>query len=372
MNFRNAFPLIIGLTLSISACQSDHGKNNTIPLYIGTYTNSYSEGIYLASFDTISGELTNLQLGAPLVNPSYLTVHNELFLLFSVSENEGRKAVIHSIGIDSETGLLTAIDSLITGSLGACYISTIGNNMVAVANYTSGDVTFVPFTTEGKLSDQIRTYKHKGSGPNKERQKAPHAHSILPDPSGRYVYSADLGIDKILVYKFENSSLFAIGEVAITPGAGPRHIAFHPAGTVMAVLNELNHTIEVFSKDEGGIFTEPIQTISILNDSLHQHSTSADIHFSPDGRYLYASVRGVDKIEVISVDPSQFTLHAIQSVYETIHWPRNFTIDPSGRFLLVANQKGNNITVFLRDKETGMLILTEHVIEVDSPACLKF
>jgi 6-phosphogluconolactonase len=354
------------------ACQSGTTPDNQVSLFLGTYTSDGSEGIYSALFDTLTGQLSELQLAAKLGNPSYLAINKEDNLLVAVSENDGSKANVFSYNIDPKTRALSLTDSASTGGYASCYVSLVDGNRVAIANYVSGDVSFIPFNNKGKFGTPVTTFKHSGTGPVSNRQEAPHAHSIMPDPNGNFVYSADLGADKVMVYEVAENEVRAVGTIMITPGAGPRHLDFSPCGEQMALLNELNHTVVTFSRDEHGAFTNQTATVELLTDTLHAEIKSADIHYSPDGDFLYASVRGIDKIEVMDVKDKDRAPVRVSLMEEGIKYPRNFTHDPSGKFLLVANKNNHNITVYNRDVNTGELSTLNHALELKSPVCIKF
>lgn len=363
--------LLSGLVLAFS-CHPAVVADPTVSLYIGTYTSEGSEGIYHARFDTVTGKLSDLKAVASLTNPSYLTLSPNKKLLFAVGESNGSTPNLFSYQIHALNGALVVIDSVSTGGSSSCYVSMAGPGKVAFANYSSGDVSFVSVNDDGKFINGPVTFQHQGSGPDESRQKGPHAHSILPDRNMNYIYAADLGADKLFVYQYKNGDVSGVAEIEVTPGAGPRHLDFHPSGKMMALLNELHHSVEVFVPDEQGIFSVKTQTISLLPDSLREGNWSADIHFSDDGKHLYASVRGVNHIEVFTVNIAESSIDWIDSMGDGVNWPRNFTLDPTGRFLLVANQKGNDVVVFKRDVNTGQLTTTGYSMAVSMPVCLKF
>ncbi|GAO28997.1 6-phosphogluconolactonase [Geofilum rubicundum JCM 15548] len=375
---RLTFTVSMLLTTLLFACQSPQTPKNQVTFYIGTYTNGSSEGIYKALFDTVTGHISELQLAARLNNPSFLTIYQKEKLLVAVSERDGSQANVFSYEIHPISGELSLLDSVATGGQATCYISMVHKNLVAIANYVSGDVSFIPYSNKGTFESPVTTFKHSGTGPVTDRQEAPHAHSILADPNGSYIYAADLGADKVMVYELDQQEIRAAGTILMTPGAGPRHLAFSPCGQQMALLNELNHTVITFSKDEKGAFTNQTATVQLLPDSLHRGNKSADIHYSPDGRFLYASVRaidevtGVDKIEVMDVTDKDSAPLRVGSEESGIHYPRNFSIDPSGQFLLVANKNSHLITVYERDQNTGQLTPIDASLELDSPVCIQF
>lgn len=361
---------ILALTGLVVSCGSSQLQDTTVPLYIGTYTSGSSEGIYMARFDTVSGKADNIQLLVSIVNPSFLTLAGNGKLLFAVSEHTDHKPNLYSLRLGRNWELA---DSLHTGALASCYVSVVGKKMLAIANYVSGDVSLVSYNNKGHFVDEVAVFRHVGSGVNVSRQEAPHAHAIVADKAGRFIYAADLGIDKVMIYERVDDTFVPAGELVAAPGAGPRHIAVHPEEKILAVINELNLTIDIYLKDEREAFTIYHSTVSLLADDFDNGSSAADIHFSPDGRFLYGSVRGADKIVILQVfDGDVLNVRHLGFVNEGINWPRNFTIDPSGRFLLVANQNGNSVVVFHRDVKTGMLRPTGNRLEVSMPVCLKF
>ena len=364
--------LVFVIVLLTFSCSPGVQSDSTIPLYIGTYTAEGSEGIYLARFDTITGVLTQPVVVAKLDNPSYLTLSPCKSYLFAVSEGNGSAANLFCYKTEPERGLLTLADSIATAGAGSCYVSVVDCGLVAIANYSSGDVSFVRFNEDGVFAPEPVTFQHLGSGPDSIRQDRPHAHSVLADKNRKFVYAADLGVDKLYVYQCEKDTVAPVSTVAIAPGSGPRHFDFHPSGKMMALLNELKQSVDVYVPDSLGIFSVKTQSVALLPDSLVKSNYSADIHFSADGNHLYASIRGVNRIDVYSIDLENSTIQWIDSVYEGIDWPRNFTLDPPGNYLLVANQKGNDVVVFHRDAETGKLTMTGNNIEVSMPVCLTF
>jgi 6-phosphogluconolactonase len=373
MNFKNILKTTLLSLMSMTfSCRPAATPDPLIPLYIGTYTGGGSEGIYLSMFDTITGLLHKPVVVAKLNNPSYITLSPDKTLLFAVGENQGLTPNLYSFKINSESHLLSVADSVTTGGVSSCYVSIVAPNMAAFANYSSGDVSFVSFDEDGKFSGRPITFQHEGSGPNTNRQASPHAHSIIADRDFKYVYAADLGADKLVVYQCGADTVVKITEVPITPGAGPRHLDFHPSGKMMALLNELTHTVEVFVPDERGIFSIKTDSSALLPIWLHEENYSADIHFSADGKNLYVSIRGVNHLEIFDVNLENNKIETIGFVSKGVNWPRNFTLDPTGNFLLIANEKGGDVIVYRRNIETGMLEPTDSRIEINSPVCLKF
>jgi 6-phosphogluconolactonase len=375
MNSKTRLSVITLLLVALVAgCQNKPSTSvsNTVRMYVGTYTNGTSKGIYKVDFDTVTGQFSNDTLVAELLNPSYLTLSQNGRYLAAVSEDDNRSAMLYTFAVDSATGMLTPLSNIETGGQGPCYVSTIGDTLVCTANYSSGSVCFTPAKANGELMPGSKTFQHSGSGPNANRQQKAHAHNIIPDNEGVFVYSADLGADKLMVYKNNADSVIFAKEIAVSAGAGPRHIAFHPTQPCMAVVNELIPAVELYGKDADGVFSVKTHTALMLPDTLTGANTAADIHFSPDGRFVYATNRGFDFVAVFKVSDNTTHLELVERVHGPLNWPRNFAIDPSGKFVLVANQNGHNVVVYARNAQTGKLTDTGQRLQLGSPVCLKF
>jgi 6-phosphogluconolactonase len=248
-------------------------------------------------------------------------------------------------------------------------------SVVLVANYASGTVAVLPIEAGGALGHATQVIQHRGSGPNAARQEGPHAHCILAHPSNRFALAADLGMDRVLLYRLdvENRSLLhADGDAVMRPGTGPRHLAFHPSLPLVFVSGELDSTVTALHCDAESGAMSTLQTVSTLPAGWTGANFPADIHVAPSGRTLYVSNRGHDSIAVLSVAPATGALALEQVVSTGGAWPRNFSLDPRGRWLLVANQRSSSIVVFERDLESGRLTPTAQRIAVPSPVCLRF
>jgi 6-phosphogluconolactonase len=258
-----------------------------------------------------------------------------------------------------------------------CYVDVdASGRFVLIANYTGGNVAVFPVERDGSLGEATDMKQYRGSSANRERQEGPHAHFIALDPTNSFVYSCDLGTDKIMIFRFDarNGKLLP-GEqpwVQVKPGTGPRHLAFHPSGKYVFVLNELHSTVTVFTRDPEKGRLKELQTLTTLPQDFKGTNTGADIHVSPDARFLYCSNRGHDSIAIFAIDPRNGSLNSLGNESTRGKTPRNFAIDPSGAFLLVANQKSDHIVVFRIDQRTGRLSSTGHIAEAPSPVCLKF
>jgi 6-phosphogluconolactonase len=370
----------LGLTLAdlrfVRAARTDE-----LLLYVGTYTGGKSEGIYLYRFDLNSGKLTHAGTTKGVINPSFLTLAPGWRYLYAVNEVDdfaGRKSgAVSAFAVDQKTGALRLLNQ--QASLGAnpCYAEVdASGKFVLIANYSGGSVTVFPVQRDGSLGESTDTKQYQGSSVNRERQDSPHAHCIRLDPSNRFAYSCDLGTDKIMMFRFDarGGKLLPVEPpwVQVKPGAGPRHLAFAHAGRYVLALNEMHSTVTTFARDpEKGTLHE-LQTITTLPKDFSGTNTGADIHVSPNGRFLFCSNRGDDSIAIFKIDPRRGTLTAIGHEPTRGLTPRNFAIDPTGAFLLVANQKSDHIVVFRIDPRTGRLRATGQVVQVPSPVCLKF
>jgi 6-phosphogluconolactonase len=349
-------------------------------LYVGTYTTDKSEGIYLYQLDLSSGELKHVATTKGVVNPSFLALAPSRRYLYAVNEVQefaGRKSgAVSAFAVDQKTGELRLLNQ--KPSLGAdpCYVDVDARGrFVLIANYTGGNVTVFPVERDGSLGEATDMRQYQGSSVNRERQEGPHAHCIVLDPTNRFAYSCDLGSDKIMIFRFDAR----IGKLLpneqpwlqTKPGAGPRHLAFHPGGKYVYVLNELHSTVTAFSRDPDRGTLEELQTLTTLPKDFKGQNSGADIHVSIDGRFAYCSNRGHDSIAIFAID-THGKLSTIGHESTRGVTPRNFAIDPSGMFLLVANQKSDNIAVFRLDQKTGQLNSTGQVVQAPSPVCLKF
>jgi len=349
-------------------------------LYVGTYTTGKSEGIYRYRFNLSSGELKHVGTTSHVTNPSYLTLSPSGRHLYAVNEvdefGNSKSGAISAFAVDERSGELRLLNQ--QPSLGAspCYVEINAHgSFVLAANYGGGNVAVFPVQPDGSLGAATEMKQDEGSSINRDRQEGPHAHCILLDRSNGFAYSCDLGTDRIMIFRFDdrNGKLQPVAPpwFQLQPGAGPRHLAFHPSGKYIFVINELNSTITAFARDRANGSLQPLRTLTTLPDNFRGANSGADIHVSPDGRFVYCSNRGHDSIAIFAVDRAGgLTAVGHESTRGTT--PRNFAIHPSGTFLLVANQKSDSIVVFRRDQSTGRLTATGQVVEVPVPVCLKF
>ena len=370
----------LGLTLSkTSGAQSPRSPRELL-VYVGTYTAGKSEGIYLLRLNLSSGELRHVGTTKGVVNPSFLTLDGRRRYLYAVNEVEefaGKKSgAVSAFAVDQTTGGLRFLNQQPSMGGAPCYVSLdASGRFLLVANYVGGNVTVLPVRVDGSLGEAADVKQFQGSGVNPGRQEGPHAHCILPDRSGRHVYSCDLGTDKVMIYRFDakEGKLIPNDEpwVQVKPGAGPRHLTFHPGGRHAYVINELDSTVTAFAHDPGSGALRELQTVPALPTDFKGANTGADIHTSPDGKFLYSSNRGHDSIAAFRVDARTGRLDFVAHTPTRGKKPRNFAIDPTGAFLLVANQDSDTIVTFRRDPLTGRLDPAGQAAEVPSPVCLK-
>jgi len=312
--------------------------------FVGTYTDSGSEGIYSFSLDPETGKLTDNGLAAKTNNPSFLALTSDGRFLLAVhetkDENGSNMGFIESFSVNKDDNRLISLGKVSSGGAHPCYVSVNQNGDVLAANYTGGNVALFRLNASGKLSDTLDVKQHYGSGPNKDRQAEPHVHSAFFEPGSNRIFVADLGIDKVFVYQVDKSGSklvnASIPAIIMPPGSGPRHLAFHPKIKVVYVINELANAVSVVSLNKDGSFTI-LETVSTLPSGYDKPNTSADIHISKDGRFLYASNRGSNSIAIFSIDPKNGKIVQIGQESTRGDIPRNFTLSPDDDYLIVAN-----------------------------------
>lgn len=360
---------LLFMTLPVLAISQDYY------LLVGTYTSGTSEGIYVYKFNSATGEGSFVSK-VPASNPSFLAVSKNKKYVYAVAEDGDDKGSVAAFSFDKKNGTLQFLNKQSSGGDHPCYVAIDeSGKWVAVANYSGGSFSVLPVSPDGFLRAAERTINHTGSGPDKQRQAAPHVHSTVFDPNDKYLLVQDLGIDKIMVYAFDNKTgelkAAKIPSNSTLPGSGPRHIDFSPNGNYVYLMEEMSGNVTAYAYSKGKL--QFLETVSAIKEGYKGPIGSADIHVSPDGKFLYASNRGESNdIAIFAIDKStgKLTLKGHQSVLGK--GPRNFSIDPTGNFLLSANQTTNNIVIFKRDKETGLLTDTGKKLELDKPVCLKW
>ncbi len=347
-------------------------------LYIGTYTGTGSKGIYTYEFDAGNGNVNLLSSTDSATNPSYLALSADGKNLYSVNETGGEvPGTVSAYEVDPSSGALTFLNSGTTGGDHPCYVSIDNSGKwLAVANYSGGNTSLFQIESDGNVGKRVQLLQDVGKGAIAKRQDKPHVHSATFSPDGKYLFTPDLGTDKIMIYSFDNSNSSAPlspgspASFASTPGNGPRHLTFSPDGKCVYVINELTGNVTSLSYMNGKL--KQFQEVPAHDASYKGKIGSADIHGSPDGKFLYVSNRGDENtITGFSINKNG-KLSLIQIIPTGGKTPRNFVIDPTGQFLLVANQNSDTITFFKRDMESGKLSGMENSISVPKPVCLKF
>ena len=366
------------------AAQGQRPSNTRETLvFIGTYTGEKSKGIYVSRMNTETGEMSPPQLAAEARSPSFLAVYPARNLLYSVNEvntSDGKPTgTVSAFAIDRSSGKLTLLNQESSGGAGPAHlvVDREGRN-VLVANYGGGSVAVLPIETDGRLKPASSFVQHTGSSVNPSRQKEPHAHSINVDAADRFAYVADLGLDKVFVYRYDsargtltaNNPPFA----TVKPGAGPRHFALHPGGKFAYVINELVCTVTAFRNDaERGTLTE-IHTASTLPEgtAMQPQFSGSEVQVHPSGRFLYAANRGHDTIAVFTIDQATGRITLVQNAPTQGNIPRGFGIDPDGKFLLAGNQRSDSLVVFRIDEKSGTLTPTGQKLDIGAPVSVKF
>ncbi|MEM7034003.1 MAG: lactonase family protein [Chloroflexota bacterium] len=363
-------------------------SNNTQNFYVGTYSRDaglvsgeHSSGIYYGQLDLDTGALQVTAVTDSLDNPSFLALHPNGQFLYAVNEVddfEGQSSgAVSAFAINPDDGGLTFINQRPTQGAHPCHLVVDQTGrFVMAANYSGGSIVMYPLGEDGSLGEASDFVQHEGSSVNPNRQEAAHAHSFTLSGDNRFGIVADLGMDKVVVYEMDyDARKFKLQEAAsakIYDGGGPRHFAFAPDNTHAYVINELDATITVFDYDTAtGTLTET-QTLSTVPSDFTGPKSTADIHISPSGKFVYGSNRGHDTIAMFAVDTATGQLTAIghQSTLGKI--PRNFALNPEGTFLLAANQDSDNIVSFRLDPDEGTLTPTGHQVQVSRPVCIQF
>ncbi len=351
-------------------------------VYVGTYThNTASEGIYRCTFDPRTGDLALAGLAARAPDPSYLALHparHTLYACNELAEFAGQPGgAVSALAIDAASGALTLRSQQPSGGAAPCHVSVDrSGRTLLVANYGGGSVAALPISPAGALAPAGDVHSLSGSGPDPRRQERPHAHSIWPDPTNLWALACDLGTDRVLVYALHPSQARLLParspQVRVQAGAGPRHLAWHPNGRWVYLLNELRSAVTLFDWDPvRGLLNEVAHTPA-LPPNFDGPNGAADIHLTPDGRHLYASNRGQDALAIFAVDAVTGLLTPRGYAPTGGQHPRNFCIHPSGRWLLVANMHSDNIVTLALDPATGALQPTGHLLELPAPTCILF
>ncbi len=377
-----ALPLLLMALPLLSSFPRPAKKNATAKsyfVYVGTYTGPKSKGIYVFRFGE-AGQATPAMLATQTPSPSFLAVDPTEHFLYAVNElsdyqNE-KSGAVSAFSIDRKTGNLDFLNQVASKGTDPCYVALDKTGKyVLIANYSSGSTAVFPRMPDGKLGDASAVVQHTGHGPNPQRQEGPHAHQIEVTNDDRFAIASDLGLDELLVYRFDSE----IGTVTpnnppfarVDPGAGPRHFAFTPDGKFVYALAEMGSTITVFAFDSSKGVLQKLQTVSSLPKDFKGQSDAAEIVVHPSGKFVYASNRGDDSIVVFSIG-ADGKLTFVDRTPTHGKTPRGFAIDPTGRYLLVGNQASDNIVIFRIDAGSGRVKPTGRIVEAPSPVAVQF
>jgi 6-phosphogluconolactonase len=346
-------------------------------LFVGTYTTGKSKGIYVFKFNAANGEASWVSNTDSCTNPSFLAVAPNGKHIYAVNETgRDKPGRVSAFSFDKTSGKLGLINQQLSGGDDPCFITTDQSGKWAiVGNYSGGNLSAFPINSNGSISPYSQLIQHTGSSANKQRQEKAHVHSTFFAPDNQYVLVPDLGMDKVMAYQFNPASQKPLTPAAkpfttVAPGSGPRHLAFHPNKKYAYLIEEMSGAVTAYNYQNGTL--NSIQTIATHPADFTGQPGSADIHVSPDGKFLYASNRGSENnLAIFSIDQANGKLAG--KGYQAIpgEQPRNFIIDPTGNYLLVANQRTNNIVIYKRDKQTGLLQQTLQQVEVPNPVCLQ-
>jgi len=353
-------------------------------VYIGTYTNNQkSKGIYVSRLNLETGRLSEPQLAAEATSPSFLAIApdgDHLYAVNEIGEFQGKPSgSVSAFAVDKKTGKLSALNQQPSGGTGPAHLVTDRTGrVVLVANYGGGSVASLPIESDGSLGAPASVITHTGSSVHPKRQTKPYAHSINVGPGNKFAYAADLGIDRILIYRLDpaKGTLTPADppSASVAPGSGPRHFALHPTRPYAYVINELLLTVTAFERNpETGALSD-LQTITTLppGQAAAEGFSTAEVQVHPSGRFLYGSNRGHDSLTVFSIDQGTGRLTFVENVPTQGNFPRGFGIDPTGQFLLVGNQRSDTLVAFRIDQKTGRLTPTGQTLAIGAPVCVKF
>ena len=349
--------------------------------YVGTYTRTTSEGIYVCRMDNDTGAVEQLSAIGGVENPSFVALNprgDRLYAVSEIDEYEGESSgAVCAYAVSADSGALTFLNRQPTGGPGPCHLTVDATGRyVLVANYQGGSLCMLPVGVNGSLEAMSDFVQHDGSSVNERRQGGPHAHSVNLDAANRFLFAPDLGMDKVTVYRLElEQGKIVLNDVPFirsAPGAGPRHFALHPAGGYAYVINELVSTVTAYRHDSDAGTLLELQTVSTLPEGYAERSFTADLHIHPNGRFLYGSNRGHDSIAIFEIDGHSGLLSIVGIEPTGGANPRNFAISPNGRFLLAENQDSDLIVTFEIDSQTGELTATSDVANVPMPVCIVF
>lgn len=378
----SVLPVLSVMYASEPAKENLYSENHTaetgssLYMLIGTYTSGTSKGIYVYRFDQETG-ISAYVSEVEAANPTYLTISSDERFVYSVGENNGDAAVAYAFTFDKTTGRLSLLNAQPTGSPGPCYINTDqAGHFVVTANYGGGTISVFPLAPDGSIQPVEKLFEYERNGSNKSPQDRSHLHSAFFAPDQHFLFAADLGNDKLYKFISNGKTPFLTpgnpGAYTLEPGSGPRHLTFHPNGKFAYLINELSGKVTAFHYSEGNL--ELVQYIEADNSEGVGGKGSADIHITPDGKFLYASNRArTNNIAIFRINETDGRLTLVGHQATDRH-PRNFVITPNGKYLLAANMNSSTIQIFEIDRETGLLSedTSKQITTVDRPVCLKF
>ncbi len=350
-------------------------------IYVGTFQSEESEGIYVFEFDRITGQLNHIQTVTDRLGPNFQALHPIENFLYSVSDDQFSEdqpyGTLSAYKIDHETGKLELMNEQSVNGRGPAHVSVDpAGEYVYVSNYSEGNVVMYSLNEDGTVNDAVDIKQHEGSSIREDRQQNAHVHSVYPSADGKFIYVSDLGIDQIRIYRIDRENdLMEPADppfFSSEPGSGPRHFTIHPNGLFAYSVEELSLTVSALNVDlENGELTQ-FQRLSLLPKDIapERSMSAADIHISPDGQFLYASVRGENLISIFDIDLSTGELNPIGHESTIGGHPRNFMIDQQGEFLLVANRDHDHVLTFRRDMENGLLCFTGFEANVPVAVCV--
>jgi 6-phosphogluconolactonase len=379
-----ALTLLLALVLALCVLSitgnAREAARQKFTFYVGTYTDHGSKGIYAYRFDSATGESVSLGVAAESAQPSFLAIASSGNFLYAINEmsqfNGQPTGAVSAFAIQPKTAKLTLLNQVSSRGAGPAHIALDRSGKYAlVSNYDAGSVAVFPVLNDGRLGEATAFVQHKGSSVNKERQQGPHAHAAVFSPDNRFVIVADLGLDQLLVYRF-NATTGALGNdpqiVRAVPGAGPRHLVFDALGQHLYVINEMQSTVVTYAYDAANGILSESQIVSALPKGFASTSTAAEIEMHSSGKFLFASNRGNDSIAVFAVNAKDGTLTPVEIDSTGGKTPRNFALDPTGAWLLAANQDSDDIVVFRVDPGTAHLTRSGPELHVQSPVCVRF
>jgi 6-phosphogluconolactonase len=366
------------LAASASTVSAADGRER---IYFGTYGQGAHDGVFVAEMDLATGTVSEPRLAGRAVNASFVAIHPDhrhLYAVAEVSSLGGRRTGgVVAFSIAPETGALHQINEQASGGAGPCHlvVDKAGKD-VLVANYDGGTVAVLPIDERGGLKRASSIQVHRGRGVNRARQETAHAHSINLDAANRFAFVADLGVDKIFVYRFDaTAGKLAPNQpptVKVADGAGPRHLAFDPTGRFAYVVDELDSTITTFWYDAENGTLSRVQVVSTLPKDFHGENTASEVAVHPSGKFVYGANRGHDSLAIFAVDPVSGKLTPVGHESTQGKTPRNFAIDPTGAFLLAANQDSDSVVIFRIDAATGRLRPTGQRLRIHQPVCVRY